>query len=236
MRAAVIRTEDITERQWELLYGQLSEARRQKADRIHLLAHRRESIAAGVLWNGCCGSREKRPPFSIAASANGKPFLIGRDGERKTGVYFSITHTKGLAGAVVGEVPVGLDAERIRPYPAKVAARYFSPAEQKLLEEGNTAAFYRIWTKKEALAKLLDLPLLQVMERPEDEPKHIRWHIRQVEEWVVALCEEREDAPGERKTGAEVEVLTAGSFFFERFSKRFCGVSHAAYRESSGTF
>ena len=52
------------------------------------------------------------------------------------------------------------------------------------------------------------------MERPEDEPKHIRWHIRQVEEWVVALCEEREDAPGERKAGAEVEVLTAGELLF----------------------
>ena len=214
MRAAVIRTEDITERQWELLYGQLSEARRQKADRIHLLAHRRESIAAGALLEWLLRQQGEEPPFFYCASANGKPFLIGRDGERKTGVYFSITHTKGLAGAVVGEVPVGLDAERIRPYPAKVAARYFSPAEQKLLEEGNTAAFYRLWTKKEALAKLLDLPLLQVMERPEDEPKHIRWHIRQVEEWVVALCEEREDAPGERKTGAEVEVLTAGELLF----------------------
>ena len=27
-------------------------------------------------------------------------------------------------------------------------------------------------------------------------------------------CEEREDAPGERKTGAEVEVLTAGELLF----------------------
>ena len=96
MRAAVIRTEDITERQWELLYGQLSEARRQKADRIHLLAHRRESIAAGALLEWLLRQQGEEAPFFYCASANGKPFLIGRDGGRKTAASGSFRMADGI--------------------------------------------------------------------------------------------------------------------------------------------
>ena len=92
-RAVVIRTEDITERQWELLYGQLSEARRQKADRIHLLAHRRESIAAGALLEWLLRQQEKNPPSVRQRQWKAVSHRSGWRTENRG--IFSITHTKG---------------------------------------------------------------------------------------------------------------------------------------------
>ena len=208
MRVAAIRTEDITVRQWELLYQQLSETRRRRADGIRSLERHRESIAAGALLESLLRHQGVPEPFSYRASSQGKPYLDGKGAETRLAVHFSVTHTKGLAAVAVGEMPVGVDAERIRPYPVKVAERYFPAAERTDLARGDDAAFYRVWTGKEALAKLMDIPLLEVLRQPEAETENIRRHTWQIEDWIITLCEEKGEMSGEEETC--IELLTAG--------------------------
>ena len=76
---------------------------------------------------------------------HGRPRLDG------AGPAFSLTHAGELVGVAVHEAPVGLDVERLRPLHdlAAMAAHACSPAETV----ADVAAFFRLWTRKEALLK-----------------------------------------------------------------------------------
>jgi 4'-phosphopantetheinyl transferase len=90
----------------------------------------------------------------FAADANGKPFLPDCPD-----LAFNLSHSrKDLLLAVGKTGPLGIDIEyAIAPAPLEAAAVAFSPAEQHTLaaleEPERSAAFYRIWTRKEALLK-----------------------------------------------------------------------------------
>jgi 4'-phosphopantetheinyl transferase len=75
---------------------------------------------------------------------HGKPTLPGGPG-------FSFTHAGDLVGLAVHDGPVGLDVEQVRPLHdlAAMAAHACSPAESVADE----AAFFTLWTRKEALLK-----------------------------------------------------------------------------------
>ncbi len=86
---------------------------------------------------------------------HGKPFLPG-------GPSFSVSHSgKRLLIAVSARGRVGVDVERIRPVRRlkTMAARWLAPGERAWLaaaDEGAAdAAFFAIWTRKEAFAKAL---------------------------------------------------------------------------------
>ena len=87
---------------------------------------------------------------SISAGQYGKPQL-----PPDWGVHFSITHSGGLAACAIGSAPLGLDGELVRPYPAAVPSRVFSPGERLLLEDSHNRdeLFFRLWTLKESLVK-----------------------------------------------------------------------------------
>jgi 4'-phosphopantetheinyl transferase len=75
---------------------------------------------------------------------HGKPTLPGGPG-------FSFTHAGELVGLAVHDGPVGLDVEQSRPLHdlAAMAEHACSPAESV----ADAAAFFRLWTRKEALLK-----------------------------------------------------------------------------------
>ena len=73
---------------------------------------------------------------------------------------FNLTHTRGFAAcAILQGAPVGIDAEDLRrPIDiAEMAARWYAPAERRLLDqlaaEQRSEMFFRIWTLKEAILK-----------------------------------------------------------------------------------
>jgi 4'-phosphopantetheinyl transferase len=76
---------------------------------------------------------------------HGKPRLTSG------GPAFSLTHAGDLVGVAVHDAPVGLDVEQARPLTdlAAMAAHACSPDETVPDE----AAFFRLWTRKEALLK-----------------------------------------------------------------------------------
>lgn len=75
-------------------------------------------------------------------------------------VAFNLSHAGGLALiAVGGSLPLGVDVEEQKPVPEMegVAETHFADDERRALfalpEAEQLAAFYRIWTRKEAYVK-----------------------------------------------------------------------------------
>ena len=80
--------------------------------------------------------------------------------------HFNLSHAGGLAVAALCEdAAVGVDLElpRDAAKEAAVAARYFTPSEQAIFAA--RGEFCALWTRKEACAKCLGVPLSSVLSR-----------------------------------------------------------------------
>ena len=97
--------------------------------------------------------------YSIEILPSGKPVL--RDSE----LHFSISHAGGLCALAVSDSPVGIDLQDTEAAMKisninSFAGRFFAPDEyEAFTEEPTHQQLCRIWTRKEALAKLLGRPL-----------------------------------------------------------------------------
>jgi len=89
---------------------------------------------------------------------NGKPELAGEFAN--AGIHFNLAHTGDLALVAITRIGwVGVDVESVRPIKNvdELVARFFSPRESALFQKVSTdakpAAFFNLWTRKEALLK-----------------------------------------------------------------------------------
>ncbi|MBO5967732.1 MAG: 4'-phosphopantetheinyl transferase superfamily protein [Clostridia bacterium] len=131
-----------------------------EAERARLVAIRngnakRESLSALLALRSLCALED----LTILRDENGKP-RFSADGAPQ----FSLSHAGGLAVAAICEqASIGVDLELARNTmnPAAVAARFFTEAEQKEFSEQGD--FFALWTKKEAKAKCLGVPLPSVL-------------------------------------------------------------------------
>ena len=89
---------------------------------------------------------------------NGKPVFA--DASAGMGFHFNLAHTSDLALVAVTRIgPVGADVESVRPIKNvdELVARFFSKREDELFRrvatEQKPAAFFNLWTRKEALLK-----------------------------------------------------------------------------------
>jgi 4'-phosphopantetheinyl transferase len=96
--------------------------------------------------------------ISFAYSAKGKPFL--RPVGTLSGLMFNLAHSEDLAVlAVTRSGQVGIDLEKIRSLPDAdhLVSRFFSPEEAATFgtmpENQRLAAFFNLWTRKEAWLK-----------------------------------------------------------------------------------
>ncbi len=85
----------------------------------------------------------KEPVLSYAEQ--GKPYF------ENIPLHFNISHCEKAVAIALGDCPVGVDIENIRPVNFKVAERFFTEDEQNTLKDDKE--FFRIWTRKEAFAK-----------------------------------------------------------------------------------
>lgn len=130
----------------------LSEQRREK---IALLANaddRRESAAVYMLLREALGKEygiTDAPVFEYGDY--GKPFLQGAEG-----IYFSMSHCRQAVVCAVADFPIGLDVESLRPYNERLAR--YTMNDEELLRIASSLSpdveFVRLWTMKEAVAKL----------------------------------------------------------------------------------
>lgn len=133
----------------------LSPAEQVRADRFLDPEGRRRHVRGRAVLRrllGQCLGADPRT-LDLAEGAHGKPFLTG------TGdLHFNLSHSgeTALIALAVG-VAVGIDVEAGERKVAAngVAARWFTPEEQAAWQaEGQSpAAFFRLWTRKEAVMK-----------------------------------------------------------------------------------
>jgi 4'-phosphopantetheinyl transferase len=137
----------------------LDASERARADRFRVAADRDAYIAAHVLLRVMLSQHANIAPeeWRFRATKGGRPELD--PAQAPPGLHFSLSHTRGLVACAVGRCEaLGIDAEAWRePAPIELAKRYFAPAEARLIAdlapEERPAAFYRLWTLKEAYLK-----------------------------------------------------------------------------------
>lgn len=127
-----------------------------RADRLVIPAKRQRFIAARAGLRLIMGSFTGTPPESLifGYQAHGKPYLCGG-----YACEFNLAHSHDRALVAVAHHEVGIDIEREQPLASMMpmAQIVFSPQEQAdwmaLPVESQARAFYRTWTRKEALMK-----------------------------------------------------------------------------------
>lgn len=91
-------------------------------------------------------------PIPVIKGVHGKPQLM-----EYPHIFHNISHTAGLAACAIGDVPMGLDVEEIRPFSENIIRKVMSEQEKeqfyKLKGEEQTAFFFKIWTLKESYVK-----------------------------------------------------------------------------------
>lgn len=124
---------------------------------------RYESLAGLVALREALGDRVAG---DVERDERGRPSFAGN-----TGLDFSISHSGNISVAALIDSPsgrVGVDIERIdekkEDTHKRIADRYFSKEEKIIFEtSGDPLEFYKIWTAKEARAKLLGLGLAEIL-------------------------------------------------------------------------
>jgi 4'-phosphopantetheinyl transferase len=128
------------------------------------VATARDSMIAGrtllrIALSHAVHGRLAPQDWRLRTSPSGKPEIT----EDLPQVHFSVAHTERLAViATSQQLPVGIDAETIeQTVESNVASDFCCPGEQAILEmlppSQSTREFVRLWTLKEAYAKLTGL-------------------------------------------------------------------------------
>lgn len=133
-------------------YEQLSDYRKSKADRCMQEKDRRRSIAAGCLieqgLSELYGLHEKNMQY--VQNVYGKPYF--RDCPH---IFFNVSHSGDMCIVCFSDYEVGCDVQKMEKADLSVAKRFFTaPERDYILNSKDTdAAFYSVWTLKEAFIK-----------------------------------------------------------------------------------
>ena len=132
---------------------EVSEYRKSKVERLLGDDKKRQSLLCGLLLKECLhriGVDEKNAEYSVGE--NGKPSL--KDCPQ---VKFSLSHSGRYAVCVLSDGEIGCDVQEVKRPDFKIAEKYFSDDEKKLLDRiseiEKNDAFFSVWARKESLVK-----------------------------------------------------------------------------------
>ncbi|OGT59031.1 MAG: hypothetical protein A3F43_06710 [Gammaproteobacteria bacterium RIFCSPHIGHO2_12_FULL_42_10] len=180
----------------ENLYALLSTDERLRADKLCIaLSKERYIISRGVLRLLLAQYSDQSPQvIQFSYTEHKKPYLTQDD--TRTPIQFNLAHSDDIAIFSISTLAVGVDIEKIiKRDPLAIAKRYFSTQEcatlAALTAQERHVAFYRIWSRKEAILKamgvgLLTIPLEQVIVSANDMIETItlnnqRWSLRSLD-------------------------------------------------------
>jgi len=138
----------------------LCPAERYRASRFHFELHRNRFIVGRSSLRLILGHYLEVDPklIEFVYGPQGKPALTPRT--KNDDVQFNLAHADSVGlVAITRTAAIGVDIERIRPLSDmnQLVRRFFSPREnrafQKLAAELKPAAFFNLWTRKEAWLK-----------------------------------------------------------------------------------
>lgn len=129
-----------------------------RANRFHFGEDRTHFVAARCGLRRLLAGATGRAADQVAFRYHG----LGKPSVADGGVWFNLSHSAGVALAAMSvDGELGADVEAVRPtnWAGGIAERYFSPAEVDELKaepaDLQDRAFFRFWTNKEAVVKLL---------------------------------------------------------------------------------
>jgi 4'-phosphopantetheinyl transferase len=142
----------------------LSPDERKRAARFRFEVHRNRFVVGRGLLRVILGRYCDLPPERLRFNygPNGKPELTPGKGARHTGgaLHFNLAHSEGVGVLAVTQTgPVGVDVEQVRRLREfkELVGQFFSVREKaeflKLEWHQQPAAFFNLWTRKEALLK-----------------------------------------------------------------------------------
>ncbi len=131
----------------------LDAARRARALRLQDTQKRAQCAAAGLLLTHLFGKDGQAP--TLTHGSRGKPYLA-----QAGAPYFSLSHSGDMVFCAVSDNEVGLDAQQFTQYREKIAARWFTAAEQEWLAADPHNRFAPLWAKKEAYCKFTGFGLV----------------------------------------------------------------------------
>lgn len=91
----------------------------------------------------------------IVVGESGEPLIVSSD---NTPLFLSISHSGGIAVAIVSAVEIGFDLEEVEPRPDAFLNYFYSASEKNFLqqfEQGYHEEVTSLWTAKEAVSKVL---------------------------------------------------------------------------------
>ena len=147
----------VSEKIWDFdlqaALGEISEQRRQQALKFkHEQGQRLCVLAYQLLKEGL--SKEygitDNPIFEY--NEHGKPSIVGHPE-----IFFNMSHCKEAAICIISDNPVGVDVECIREFKDSLVNYTMNDEEKAVITKSDNpgATFIRLWTMKEATAKLI---------------------------------------------------------------------------------
>lgn len=179
--------DQINEVDWEASLPLLSPQRREQTLRFKHELGRRTCVAAYLLLRKALhevyGITEK-PIFEYGE--HGKPFIIGHPE-----IHFNMSHCKEAAICAVSDRPIGVDVESVREYKESLAR--YTMNEEELHQIINAprpdVAFTRLWTMKEATAKMTGTGISNHMKDILAIPTRITTVVSEDLRYVYSICQ-----------------------------------------------
>ncbi len=129
---------------WPHVLSLLDATRQIRVGRLQTPQKKAQCAAAGLLLRHLFGADE-----TVVYRGNGKPYLSSNPD-----THFSLSHTGTWVFCAVADSPVGIDAQVQATYNERLAARWFNAEERQWMQADPDARFTRLWTQKEAYAKM----------------------------------------------------------------------------------
>jgi len=155
----------------------LDSGERTRADRFRVPDARDRFVAAHIMLRIVIGRAVGLPPqrLQIGTRARGKPSLRNMNGS--PGQFFNLSHSGDVAVVAVATSELGVDVEAHRHVAnaERLAKRFFSESEQRWLSRQSRdkyeAAFFSIWTCKEAYLKAIGVGIAMPLRAIEIDPE-----------------------------------------------------------------
>ncbi len=147
------------EKQMSTLFDSISLTKREKLMKYRFDIDRKIHAYADILLRFLISKVSGMNPKDIAIQAgiSGKPYIACTPH-----IEFNISHTRNAVAIALSDSPVGIDVERIRDIDLKLVEDIFTAKEISWLnaeKDGQYCRFYKLWTKKEAMAKYYGIGL-----------------------------------------------------------------------------
>ena len=110
------------------------------------------------------------PMPEIAREPGGKPCFPSRPD-----ICFNLSHSHGAAVCAIHDKPIGVDIEKLRPAPRRLAAGM------------GDEDFFRLWTAKEATVKRLGLGIA-ALRKPLAPDRRCQCLSGLLEGWIITVC------------------------------------------------